>query len=95
MTSPQEQLADALRALKTLQDGGHVAIRSRDLDRRDRECLLRAGYLQRVMKGWYVPARPDEQPGDSTAWYASFWRFCASYLESRFGDRWAVSPDKS
>jgi hypothetical protein len=95
MTSPQEQLADALRALKTLQDGGHVAIRSRDLDRRDRECLLRAGYLQRVMKGWYVPARPDEQPGDSTAWYASFWRFCASYLESRFGDRWAVSPEQS
>jgi hypothetical protein len=95
MTRPQKQLADALQTLKALQDDGQVAIRSRDLDRKARERLLAAGYLQRVIKGWYVPAQPDEKPGDSTAWYASFWDFCASYLDYRFGDRWALSPEKS
>ncbi len=95
MARPQEQLADALQTLKALQDDGHVAIRSRDLDRKARERLLAAGYLQRVIKGWYVPARPDEKPGDSTAWYASFWAFCASYLSHRFGERWALAPEQS
>lgn len=95
MARPQKQLADALQTLKALQDDGRVAIRSRDLDRKARERLLAAGYLQRVIKGWYVPARPDERPGDSTAWYASFWDFCASYLDHRFGDRWALSPEQS
>ena len=33
--------------------------------------------------------------GDSTAWYASFWRFCAVYLEARFGARWCLSPEQS
>lgn len=95
MATPQELLADALQSLKTLQDEGRVAIRSRDLGRQARERLLRGGYLQRVIKGWYVPARPDEQPGESTAWYASFWEFCATYLEYRFGDEWALSPEQS
>jgi len=95
MARPQKQLADALQTLKALQDDGQVAIRSSDLDRKARERLLAAGYLQRVIKGWYVPARPDEKPGDSTAWYASFWDFCASYLDHRFGDRWALSPEQS
>lgn len=95
MARPQDQLADALQSLKDLQDRGQVAIRSRDLGRQDRERLLRGGYIERVIKGWYVPTRPDERPGDSTAWYASFWDFCASYLESRFGDAWVLSPEQS
>ena len=47
------------------------------------------------MKGWYIPARPDEVPGDSTAWYASFWDFCADYLADRFGNDWCLSPEQS
>jgi hypothetical protein len=42
------------------------------------------------MKGWYIPSRPDEVKGESTAWYASFWRFCAAYLEERFGAKWCL-----
>ena len=95
MTRPQEQLADALQTLKALQDDGHVAIRSSDLERRARERLVQAGYLQPVIKGWYVPSRPDEQPGDSTAWFAAFWDFCATYLAGRFGKNWALSPEQS
>jgi hypothetical protein len=33
--------------------------------------------------------------GESTAWYASFWRFCGAYLEARFGARWCLSPEQS
>jgi hypothetical protein len=95
MVTPQELLADALQSLKSLQDEGRGAIRSRDLGRQARERLLRGGYLQRVIKGWYVPARPDEKRGESTAWYASFWEFSATYLEYRFGDEWALSPEQS
>jgi len=38
------------------------------------ERLLRNGFLQEVIKGWYIPSRPDEVKRESTAWYASFWR---------------------
>jgi hypothetical protein len=47
------------------------------------------------MKGWYIPARPGDPPGETTAWYASFWGFCGDYLESRFGDQWCLSPEHS
>ena len=95
MPKPQDILADGLRALKSLQDAGRVAIRSQDLKREHREALQRGGYIQRVIKGWYFPARPDERSGESTAWYASFWDFCASYLDYRFGEEWSLSPEQS
>lgn len=95
MAKPQEKLAEALDALKALQDGGVVAIRSADLSRVHRERLLKNGFLQEVMKGWYIPARPDEAAGESTAWYAAFWPFCATYLATRFGDEWCLSPEHS
>jgi prophage maintenance system killer protein len=47
------------------------------------------------MKGWYVASRPDAQPGDSTAWYATFWSFCAAYMNARFGADWCLSPEQS
>lgn len=95
MVTPQEKLAEALEALKALQDGGTVAIRSTDLSRLHRERLLKNGFLQEVMKGWYIPARPDETAGESTAWYAAFWPFCAAYLQTRFDDEWCLSPEQS
>ena len=95
MATPSEKLAESLAALKSLQDKGEVAIRSRDLTRTHRERLVKHGFLQDVIKGWYIPSRPDENAGESTAWYASFWTFCASYLESRFGQEWSLSPEQS
>ncbi len=35
------------------------------------------------------------QAGESTAWYASFWDFCAAYLQDRFGTDWCLSPEQS
>ena len=96
MASPQDHLADALEALKALQDKGVVAIRSQDLVRHHRERLSRAGFLKPVIKGWYIPSRPEESgDGETTVWYASFWDFCAAYLNHRFGDEWSLSPEQS
>lgn len=95
MPSPAEKLAYSLEALQQLQDQGKVAIRSADLSRTNRERLLKNGFLQEVMKGWYVPARPDHPRGESTAWFASFWSFCADYLKTRFRNDWCLSPEQS
>src|SRR5436190_2361848 len=95
MATPHAKLADSLGALKALQDRGVVAIRATDLKRTDRERLMRSGFLREVMKGWYISARPDEKTGEITAWYASFWDFCAAYLRERFGDDWSISPEQS
>jgi hypothetical protein len=96
MTALQEKLAGSLEALKALQDKGIIAIRAGDLSRTHRERLLKNGFIQQVMKGWYIAARPGERTGDSTTWYASFWDFCAAYLRTRFGRKnWCLSPDQS
>ncbi len=71
------------------------AIRSADLTRTHRERLIKGGFLQEVMKGWYIPARPNEIAGESTAWYAVYWDFCATYLKERFGKDWCLSPEQS
>jgi Fic/DOC family len=96
MATPREKLARSLEILRTLQtSGGSAAIRARNLSRTHRNRLLTNGFLQEVIKGWFIPSRPDEAKGESTAWYASFWRFCVSYLEGRFGEYWCVSPEHS
>jgi hypothetical protein len=95
MASPAEKLATSLEALESLQRQDRHAIRSKDMGRTDRERLVKNGFLQEVMKGWYIPARPDEATGESTAWYASFWGFCAEYLTERFGAEWCLSPEQS
>lgn len=95
MSTPSDKLAVSLAVLKTLQDQGIVAIRARQLSRTHRERLLKSGYIREVMKGWYICARPDEPPGDSTAWYAAFWAFCAGYLNERFAANWCLSPEQS
>lgn len=95
MATPSEKLADALEALHDLQTNGSVAIRSANLSRTHRERLVQNGFLEEVIKGWYVPTRPDETRGESTAWYASFWQFCAAYLNHLKGDDWCLSPEQS
>jgi fido (protein-threonine AMPylation protein) len=96
MASPSEKLAESLEVLHRLQHaGGGAAIRARDMTRTHRERLMANGFLREVIKGWYTPSRPDEAPGESTAWYAAFWPFAAAYLETRFGRNWSLSPEQS
>ena len=95
MAAPADKLAASLAVLKQLQDAGRVVLRATDMSRTHRERLLKNGFIREVMRGWYIPSRPDEPAGESTSWYASFWPFCAVYLNSRFGDEWCVSPEQS
>ena len=95
MPTPQEKLADSLAHLKDLQDAGHVAIRAKDLPRTHRERLSQNGFLQEVMKGWYIVSSPSDTVGETTPWYSSFWNFCADYLNERFDEDWCLSPEQS
>lgn len=95
MAPPSEKLAQTLEVLRELQERGMVAIRARDLTRTHRERLIKNGFLKVVMKGWYIPSAPDEAEGDSTSWYASYWTFCAAYLNERFDNDWCLSPEQS
>jgi len=87
------KLADALeRAAKVVRRN---VLRAADLSRGDRNYLLPRGYLQEVIKGWYLLTRPVEREGESTAWFASFWDFLAVYLEARFGADYCLSAPSS
>ncbi|CAN5122981.1 Fic family protein [soil metagenome] len=91
-TPAQRRLADALRSLKALQGRGQVVIRSEDLGRREREALIEAGFLQVVVKGWYLVSRPEDAPGDTTPWFAAMRDFVTGYCNARFSDAWHVAP---
>lgn len=95
MPTPKDKLAESLAVLKKLQDESIVAIHTKNMTRTHRERLIKSGFIKEVMKGWYIPARPEEAAGESTAWYASFWSFCGDYLKSRFGNQWCLSPEQS
>lgn len=95
-TSPaQQHLADALTVLKRIQDNGKSVIKSTELKRVQLSSLVKNGFLRQILKGWYMPSRPDEQEGDSTPWFAAMREFIAGYCSERFGDNWHVSPDLS
>jgi Fic family protein len=99
MVTPNEKLALSLEQLKQLQDKGQRVIRSRDLSRTHRERLCKAGYIEEVIKGWYLPARPDISAdtlaGSTAAWFAGMRDFVVGYCDDRFGQHWHLSPDQS
>jgi Fic family protein len=95
MASAQEKLAAALGDLKDLQAEGARVFQSEQFSRTSRERLLEAGFLQDVIRGWVVSADPTARPGDTTAWFSSFWEFCGRYCESRFGRDWCLTPEQS
>jgi hypothetical protein len=77
-----KKLSEALKSLKKLQDKHHGVIESKDLIDSQRSLLLETGFLQLVMKGWYICSNPSDQDGGSTAWYANYWAFMSEYLQA-------------
>jgi hypothetical protein len=76
MATLQEKLAYSLKELQKLQnENGFAVIKSADLSRTHLERLVKNGFMQEVMKGWYISSRPNSAPGDTTNWYSSYWRF--------------------
>ena len=96
MATIQEKLAESLAVLKEYQDahGDNLVIQGADtLGRTHTERLVNSGYLQMVIKGWYIPSSPGSE-GDSTVW-VSYWSFITAYLDSRFAGKWCLSPEMS
>lgn len=93
--TPKQKLAEALRALKRLQDKHRGVVESGDLAAAQRTILVAEGFLRPVMKGWYISDHPRDREGDSTAWYASFWSFLSGYLGKRFGKRYCLNAEAS
>ena len=96
MASMQEKLADSLSILKEYQDNNKdLVIKGlKALGETHTRRLLQNGYLEQIIKGWYMPSMPGLE-GDTTTWYASYWNFIASYCNNRFGNDWCLSPEKS
>lgn len=95
MSPGQRLFVEALQALKGLQDAGRAVLKSEDLSRPHREVLVKNGFLRPIIKGWYMPCRPDENPGDTTPWYAVAQSFVRAYCDDRFGQSWHASPEYS
>jgi hypothetical protein len=95
MATPGEKLAEALEALKELQDKGIVAVKRSELSRVHKERLLKNGFIKEIVKGWFMLVPSHEKEGDSTSWYASYWHFCARYLNERYGKSYCISAEQS
>ena len=89
------KLADALRVLRRLQDKHSGVVEGKELDDQVRTLLVETGFLRQVMKGWLICGNPKDLPGDTTAWYASYWAFLSGYLTKRFGKRYCLNPEAS
>ncbi len=89
-------IARSLRRIQTLakSNGAHI-IQSQQMEREDRELLVRTKWLQEIIKGWYLLVKPDLSPGDSSAWHANFWDFLRIYLAYHHGTSYCLSAESS
>lgn len=90
---PHVLLADSLeRVAKSSKDG---IVRSEYISRRDRERLVKTGWLSPIITGWYLLVSPKALPGESTPWFASFWTFVQQYLDEHFKNDYCLSAESS
>lgn len=96
MASTQEKLADSLAKLKEFQEKEQNPIVKglKVLGETHTKRLLQNGYLEQIIRGWYMPSMPGLE-GDTTTWYASYWSFVTAYCDSRFGNDWSLTPEES
>jgi len=96
MATIAELLATSLDALKRVQqDGDFMIVKSGELSPTHIKRLIANNFLKPIIKGWYVVIDPRTLPGDSTAWYASFWSFIVRYANERYGNEWCLSAEQS
>lgn len=95
MSKPNIKLAESLEVLRKLQTAFGHAIKNNQISRTHRERLVKNNFLQKVTKEWYVISNPKRVVGDTTAWYTSFWEFCRTYLEDRYGNKYCLSAEQS
>lgn len=78
--TPLAKSLKRVHAIIEKKRGIHI-LQTRELTRADRELLLKMGWLEEIIKGWYIVVRPEVQKGETTAWYSCFWDFIRLYLE--------------
>ena len=86
-------LAGALQRVEAAAKYGIV--KSAKISRRDRELLVKAGYLKEILMGWYLLAMPTVKKGESTLWFGAYWDFIGLYLEDRFANDYCLSAESS
>lgn len=96
MATIAELLATSLDALKRVQQNGDfMIVKSGELSSTHIKRLVVNNFLRPIIKGWYVVTDPRTLPGDSTAWYASFWNFIVRFANERYGSEWCLSAEQS
>ena len=95
MAKPNVRLAESLKVLRRFQDKHGGVVESLDLTETHRARLVEAEFLRPVIKGWYICANPAATPGDTTAWFASYWPFLSGYLGKRFGKHYCLNAEVS
>lgn len=95
MASSQEISQALKRVHQVTKKKGAPIVQSQQIEREDRELLLRTRWLEEIIKGWYLVIRPDVQPNDATLWYANFWDFLRLYLEHHYGKNYCLSAENS
>lgn len=92
----KNSVSEALSRIHVImeQKGSHI-LHTSDIERLDRELLLRNHWLQEIIQGWYLVIRPDVPSGDSTPWYANFWDFLKVYLHHYYGKEYCLSAECS
>jgi len=90
------ELASALtKAHEIAKLNGGPILRSEQLQRSDRELLLRLQWIQEIIKGWYLLTNANAPVGDSTIWYANFWEFLSIYLRFHWEESYCLSAESS
>ena len=93
MATPAEKIADALEKMNAAEQDGIV--RASSLTRTYLSRLVKTGFLQPVLRGWYFVTTPAAAAPGSTAWYGHYWSFLKQYLDDRFGDTYCLLPEAS
>jgi len=95
MADPNHKLAESLEILQKVQQQSGSAIKTDQISRTHRERLVKNNFLTKVTKKWFIINNPNQKKGDTTGWYTSFWEFCRSYLEERYGKEYYLSAEQS
>jgi hypothetical protein len=89
-------ITQTLSRVREAADQHHGQIvHTSEILRADRELLMRTGWLQEIIRGWYMLVRPDTATGDTAAWYANFWDFVRLYLQHRFQNQYCLTAESS
>lgn len=96
MADSKERLASSLLELKKYQEQNNTGVvkGSSGLGRTHLQRLVENGWLEPVMKGWYIPSSPEDV-GTTSVWYANYWNFIVEYCNSRYGDDWSLTAEES